>query len=57
MIARVSGGSIQYYHFDDMGSTLLLTNVDGAITDSYAYDAWGKSTHTGSINQPYQYIG
>jgi RHS repeat-associated protein len=52
---------IRYYHFDELGSTRLLTNADGDITDKYAYDAYGSLlSHdccTGSVHQPYQYVG
>jgi len=58
LIARVEGSVTQYYHFDDLGSTRLLTNGSGTVTDTYRYDAWGKQTaHTGSTAQPYQYVG
>jgi len=52
---------IRYYHFDELGSTRLLTNSNGDITDRYAYDAYGsllsRDRYTGSVNQPYQYVG
>ena len=57
LIARVSGGSIRFYHFDALGSTRLLTDADGDVTDTYAYDAWGNATHNGETAQPYQYVG
>lgn len=49
---------MRYYHFDALGSTRLLTDSDGNITDEYTYDAWGKlMEHTGSTAQPYQFAG
>jgi len=49
---------VQYYRFDDLGSTRLLTSAAGVVTDTYYYDAWGNVSHdTGSTNQPYQYVG
>jgi len=57
LIARVAGGSVQYYHFDALGSTRLLTDADGDVTDTYSYDAWGNCTHNGETAQPYQYVG
>lgn len=58
LICRKEGATTQYYHFDDLGSTLFLTGSDGAITDKYRYDAWGNATHdTGTTQQPYQYVG
>ena len=36
------GGKIWYYIYDGHGSTRLLTNEAGRITDRYAYDACGN---------------
>lgn len=36
------GGEIWYYIYDGHGSTRLLTNEAGQITDRYAYDACGN---------------
>lgn len=62
LIARISGSGIaqtvRYYHFDELGSTRLLTNETGAVTDTYSYDAWGQIlAHGGETEQPYQYVG
>ena len=59
---------MRYYHFDQLGSTRLITDSVGAVTDTYSYDAYGallwheqlgtwldSSGH--SIAQPYQYVG
>ena len=35
-------GKIWYYHYDGHGSTRLLTDEAGEITDRYAYDACGN---------------
>ena len=57
-IARVDNASITYYHFDALGSTRLLTDAMGTVTDTYAYDAWGNvMMHTGTTAQPYQFVG
>ena len=52
---------MSYYHFDQLGSTRLLTNSAGAVTDEYSYDAYGAvlshNRSTGSVDQPYQYVG
>jgi len=62
LIARVHPTEgIRYYHFDELGSTRLLTDSNGDITDRYAYDAYGSllshDRYTGSVDQPYQYVG
>ncbi len=59
MIDPVAG--IRYYHFDQLGSTRLLTKSTGDVTDDYAYDAYGAllahNRHADSVDQPYQYVG
>jgi RHS repeat-associated protein len=62
LIARVHPtDGIRHYHFDELGSTRLLTDADGDMTDGYAYDAYGSllshDCYSGSVNQPYQYVG
>ena len=62
LIARSdSTNGVRYYHFDQLGSTRVLTDSTGAVTDKYDYDAYGAvlwhELHTGSIDQPYQYVG
>jgi RHS repeat-associated protein len=62
LIARLNAtDGIRYCHFDELGSTRLLTNSNGDITDRYAYDAYGSLlSHdccTGSVQQPYGYVG
>ena len=43
---------------DALGGTVLLTDEDGDVTDTYDYDAWGNVVdHTGETEQPYQYVG
>jgi RHS repeat-associated protein len=43
------------------GSTRLLTDGSGTVTDRYAYDAYGSvlshDCYSGSVSQPYQYVG
>ncbi len=52
---------MRYYHFDEIGSTRLITDSAGSVTDKYDYDAYGAvlwhERHTGSVDQPYQYAG
>jgi RHS repeat-associated protein len=59
LIAMFVGSYPYYYHFDALGSTRMLTDESGHITDSYTYDAWGNVTnhYPNSISQPYQYVG
>ncbi|MGC8863681.1 MAG: RHS repeat-associated core domain-containing protein, partial [Armatimonadota bacterium] len=62
LIARLdSTNGTRYYHFDELGSTRLLTDANGAVTDRYTYDAYGSllshDRYSGSVSQPYQYVG
>ena len=38
---QASGGTVSYFGSDGHGSTRFLLNTSGAITDTYAYDAYG----------------
>jgi RHS repeat-associated protein len=62
LVARLnSTEGIRYYHFDELGSTRLLTDGSGTVTDRYAYDAYGSllshDAYAGSVQQPYGYVG
>ena len=51
-------GVLSFYHTDGLGSTRLLTNNSGVVTDRYSYDVFGSSrTHTGVSAQPFTYTG
>ena len=59
LIARSKGSEWRFYHYDELGSTRLLTDGSGSVTDRYSYDAYGSVTsHIGSTtDNPYQYVG
>lgn len=60
LIVRISGTSTSYYHFDELGSTRLITDGTGTVTHKYAYDAYGSLISyygPANNNQPYQYVG
>ena len=59
LVSRVlPDGSARYYQFDSRGSTVALTDASGAVTDSYAYDPFGKLANSaGSTANPYKYVG
>jgi RHS repeat-associated protein len=59
LIARRNGSDWRYYHYDELGSTRLLTDGSGNVTDTYSYDPWGNTiSHVGSTtDNPYQYVG
>ena len=58
LVMRKNGTDLKYYHFDELGSTLFLTDTNGIQTDKYVYNAWGKVVSSnGSTVNPYKYIG
>lgn len=42
LLSMERDGEIWYYLYDGHGSTRILTNEAGRITDHYSYDAWGS---------------
>jgi RHS repeat-associated protein len=58
LIGKLQGGYSSFYHVDGLGSTRVLTNGTGAVTDSYSYDAYGNLiVSTGVSNNPYLFAG
>lgn len=50
--------AVSHYHFDEMGNTLYLTDEQGAVTDTYAYTAYGVLTaSSGTTPNPFTYQG
>jgi len=52
-----ANGTVRYYHSDELGSTLALTDENGEVTDQFAYTPYGRATHIGSTDTPYQWLG
>jgi RHS repeat-associated protein len=53
-----AAGATYYYHHDQLGSTRALTDVAGALQETYSFDAYGNTTAvTGSISNPLLYSG
>lgn len=53
-----AGNEVFYYHFDHLGSTIMLTNSSGEKTDSYLYLPSGKLvSHQGMSEQPFTFCG
>jgi len=49
---------VRYYHYDQVGSTIALTNSSGDVTDRFSYDTWGYVSHTaGTSETPFLYVG
>jgi RHS repeat-associated protein len=51
-------GQYSSYHSNLRGSTTLLTNEQGIVTDRYTYGVYGElEQHEGTTSQPFQYNG
>jgi RHS repeat-associated protein len=56
--AMLRNGTSSYYQQDGIGSITSLSNLSGALAETYAYDAFGKLTaFTGTLTNPFQYTG
>lgn len=55
-LATKIGANIYYYSVDGLGSVALLTDTNGAVQNSYVYDAWGVTrSQSGSLANPFAY--
>ncbi|MCI0559673.1 MAG: DUF6531 domain-containing protein [Nitrososphaera sp.] len=59
LLSRVAAdGTEATYHYDVRGSTIALSDVAGALSDSYTYTTFGKIADIdGSSPQPFRYLG
>jgi RHS repeat-associated protein len=47
-----------WYHFDEIGSTTILTDDLGSVTDSYGITPYGETvSHTGTTPNPFTWLG
>jgi len=62
LVARFEPGEnpvAEYYYFDGLGSTVMMTQGLSTITDRYDYDAWGNEypIMVSTADNPYRYVG
>ncbi len=57
LISQISGTNHKYYHYDQSGNTLALTNNSGTVTDKYAYEPFGNTTVDGNSHNPFKFVG
>jgi RHS repeat-associated protein len=58
LIYEDTNGSTKSYHFNQVGSTLALTDDTGTATDRVGYSPFGKITErTGTTNTPFLFNG
>jgi RHS repeat-associated protein len=57
-ITKINGATTTRLHHDQLGSTRLLTDRDGAVAGTYTYDPYGNTTgHTGHATTNLRYTG
>jgi len=55
--ASFSTGSQRYFHADNRGSIVALSD-DAGVTDQYRYDVWGQTiSHSGTSQNDFRYTG
>jgi RHS repeat-associated protein len=58
LISQERNGSESFYLVDGLGSTRLLTDEGGEVTNTYSYDAFGNLVaSSGSIENDYRFAG
>ena len=58
LIGEEVSSSFKTYHFDCRGSTIAITDASGTITDTFAYDTYGKLlSRTGTSTVIFGYNG
>ena len=57
LISQISGSTHHYYHFDPSGNTLALTDNNGVVSDTYAYEPFGNTTTQGTTSNPFRFVG
>lgn len=58
LICERRDGNTYTHHYDAQGSTIAITDETAAVTDSFAYNAWGEHlARAGGTNTPFRWIG
>ncbi|MBT9316451.1 DUF4114 domain-containing protein [Leptothoe spongobia] len=58
LISQEQGNDQFFYQVDGLGSTRILTDVNGLLTDQYLYDAYGQALNqTGDTSNNYLFAG
>ncbi|MFN0198179.1 MAG: RHS repeat domain-containing protein [Planctomycetaceae bacterium] len=58
LISEHRNGQEYVHHYDAQGSTTMLTDETGNVTDTFTYDALGNEVaRTGTTDTPYRWVG
>jgi RHS repeat-associated protein len=60
LLSRIDASSdeTRYYHYNDRGDTVALTDESGNVTDAYAYGAYGcLLDEEGETSNPFKFVG
>ena len=59
LVARIDAvGTPRYYHTNDLGSVVALTDPNGNVVDRYAYEPYGLPFgHEGTTPNPFTFVG
>ena len=52
-----AGGAYYYYHFDAIGSAVLISSPSGTSSERYAYDSYGRVSSPSAIGNPFLFTG
>jgi len=57
-LEQISGSTAYFFHRDQIGSTRTLTDAQGNVVASFAFDAYGNMTsQSGSVSTPFLFAG
>ena len=56
-LGKLSGGVVNYYHEDALGSTRLVTDPSGSVVFADGYQPFGQDNGTPSSSQTYRFTG
>jgi RHS repeat-associated protein len=58
LISQIAGGTSDYYDYDQLGSTVGLSNTGGSYVNTYSYLPFGGSLlRETNVNNPFQFLG
>jgi RHS repeat-associated protein len=55
LISQRTPSGTHYYVLDALGSVVALTDSAGAVVGRYAYEPYGKPTHSGTVTSNFQF--